>query len=251
MNKLTPDFLKSLKESERRELLDLLEKRERLLARNKIDSYYPDAGPLRRELYKDALEFFKAGATHRERCVLAANRIGKTEGMGGYESVLHLTGRYPKWWEGRRFNEPISAWAAGDTGKTTRDVIQLKFMGPPASYGTGLIPGDLIIRKTPKAGLPDAIETIYVKHISGGASEVTLKSYDQGREAFQGTAKHLMWYDEEPPLDVYTEGLLRTMETGGFKGGMVIATFTPLRGLSEVVKYFLDIQAEETVEEVK
>lgn len=241
--------MKSLKESERRELLSLLEARQILIARNKIDSYYPDQGPLRRELYRKHLEFFRAGIIHRERCVLAANRIGKTESMGGYETVLHLTGRYPPWWEGRRFSAPISAWASGDTGKTTRDVIQLKLMGPTASYGTGLIPFSLILRKTPKAGLPDAIETIYVKHSSGGVSEVTLKSYDQGREAFQGTAKHLVWYDEEPPLDVYTEGLLRTMETVGFTGGMVIATFTPLRGLSEVVKYFLDIQAEETASE--
>jgi hypothetical protein len=59
---------------------------------NRIDSYYPDEGPLRRELYPKHLEFFRAGVEHRERCFLAANRVGKTEGVGGYELTCHLTG---------------------------------------------------------------------------------------------------------------------------------------------------------------
>jgi hypothetical protein len=57
----------------------------RRASENRIDSYYPDGGPLRRELYPKHLEFFRAGIEHRERCFLAANRVGKTEGVGGYE----------------------------------------------------------------------------------------------------------------------------------------------------------------------
>jgi hypothetical protein len=53
---------------------------------------------------------------------MAANRVGKTEGAGGYEMTCHLTGRYPDWWEGRRFSGPVRAWAAGKTNETTRDV---------------------------------------------------------------------------------------------------------------------------------
>ena len=30
-----------------------------------------------------------------ERAMMAANRVGKTWGAGGYETALHLTGRYP------------------------------------------------------------------------------------------------------------------------------------------------------------
>ena len=44
-----------------------------------------------------------------------------------------------------------------------------------------------------------------------------------------------MWFDEEPPLDVYVEGLTRTNATGG----ITIVTFTPLLGMSEVVMLFL------------
>jgi hypothetical protein len=38
------------------------------------------------------MEFFEAGAKYRERCMMAANRVGKTLGVGGYETAAHLTG---------------------------------------------------------------------------------------------------------------------------------------------------------------
>ena len=77
------------------------------LSQRQLYKYYPEQGPLRRELYAKQMEFFRAGATYRERCFMAANRVGKTEGTGGYETTLHITGLYPHWWEGRRFEEPI------------------------------------------------------------------------------------------------------------------------------------------------
>jgi len=202
-------------------------------------------GPLARKHYPRHLEFFAAGAQHRERCFLAANRVGKTEGVGAYELSLHLTGRYPVWWVGRRFTCPISAWAAGDTSKTTRDIIQRTLLGPVGSYGTGMLPADSIVNQTSKPGVPDAVETVYVAHVSGGTSEIGLKSYDQGRASFQGTSKHVIWLDEEPSFDIYCEGLTRTMATSTFEGGIVVCTFTPLLGMSETVRYFLDIKLAE------
>ena len=74
-----------------------------------------------------------------------------------------------------------------------------------------------------------------VAHISGGNSLLSLKSYDQRREAFQGTEQDIIWLDEEPPIDIYTECLIRTMTTNG----LLILTFTPLEGLSEVVLNYL------------
>ena len=207
---------------------------------HRLASYYPEAGPLRRELYPRHMEFFRHGANERERLFMAANRVGKTEGAGGYEMALHLTGDYPDWWEGRRFDEPVKAWAAGDTSQTVRDIVQFKLLGPINDLGTGLIPGDSIIDTKRRAGnVPDLIETVRVKHKSGGVSILTFKSYDQGREAFQGTEQNVVWLDEEPPSDVYSECLLRTMPTATFTGGIVMLTFTPLRGLSDVVLSFL------------
>lgn len=203
--------------------------------RRKIYTYYPAEGPLRRELYPKHLEFFRAGLHHRERLALAANRVGKTEGIGGYETTLHLTGLYPDWWEGRRFNYPIRAWAAGDTSQTVRDIIQAKLLGPPGEHGTGLIPYDCILSKTSKSGVPNAVQDIQIRHETGGISYLTLKSYDQRRESFQGTEQDLVWLDEECPIDIYSECLIRTMTTNG----LMILTFTPLSGITDLIKTFL------------
>ena len=221
--------------SEKLELLKLLEEKERRVRTNKLRTYFPDRGPLRRELYPKHMAFFKAGATHRERLFLGANRIGKTEGTGGFEMALHLTGDYPDWWEGRRFDRPIKARASGDTAKTVRDILQEKLMGPITDLGTGLIPQDAIVKTTPKQGISNAFDMVFVKHKSGGISRLQFKSYDQGRESFQGEEIDLDWLDEESPVDIYVECLLRTMTNNG----MVICTFTPLQGLSEMVMLFL------------
>ena len=150
--------------------------------------------------------------------------------------ALHLTGRYPEWWNGRRFEHAVDAWAVGENSKTVnREILQPKLLGRPGRLGTGMIPGDAIVRAVPKPNVPEAIETIYVRHASGGESVLTLKSYEQSRESFQGSEKHVIWLDEECPKDIYVECLIRTMTTNG----LVILTFTPLKGLTELVKDFL------------
>jgi phage terminase large subunit-like protein len=212
----------------------MLEERLRRANERKLFSYYPDAGPLRRELYPKHTGFFEAGKRFRERLMLAANRVGKTEGVGGYEVAIHMTGRYPDWWEGRRFTKPVSVWVAGDTSKTVRDILQFKLLGPMTALGTGLVPKDDIIKVVSKPGVAEAVEIAMVRHATGGESRVIFKSYDQKRESFQGTEQDIIWLDEEPPLDVYTECVLRTMTTNG----MVILTFTPMMGMSETVMAF-------------
>jgi len=207
---------------------------ERRKVRNRIDTFYQT--PENRAGYPVHMAFFEAGKSYRQRLALAANRVGKTEGMGGYETTLHLTGKYPDWWKGRRFTKPVSWWIGGDTATTVRDIIQFKLLGKTGDYGTGLIPYDNVIDTTNKRGVPDAVENIYIKHISGGRSVCQLKSYDQGREAWQGTEQHGVWLDEEPPESIYTEALTRTMTTGG----IVLNTYTPMKGMTEVTKSFLD-----------
>ncbi len=234
--------LSKLTRAEKIELLALFEaKRDREQA-NKLARYYPDEGPLRRELYPKHMEFFEAGATYRERCAMAANRIGKTEGMGGYETALHLTGLYPHWWKGRRFPERVDWWAAGKNFETTRDIVQAKLFGPityregvKTVKGTGLIPRDRIGRITWKQGVQDLIDTVEIKHETGDWSLLGLKSYQQGRGGFEGTEKHGVWLDEEPPLDIYNECLIRTATTGG----IVMLTYTPLEGATDTVLAFM------------
>lgn len=219
------------------EVLELTEALRRIDERNKLLSYYPDTGPLRRELYQKHLEFFRLGATHKERLLLGGNRAGKSF-AGAYEVACHLTGWYAPWWEGRRFTGPTSWIVAGDTARTTRDIIQEKLLGTPGNpnaLGTGMIPADAILRSVAKAGVPDAIENTHVKHISGGQSLLQFRSFDQGRAIFQGTAQHGIWIDEETDISVYTEALMRTMTTNG----IVLVTMTPLQGLTPLVLSFL------------
>lgn len=220
----------------------LLSEAERRKARRKLFTYYPDEGPLARHLYPKHIEFLAAGKTYRERCAICANRVGKTESMGGYETTLHLTGRYPDWWAGKRFEHPISAWAAGKTRETTRDIVQTKLLGPVLQQGarrvfagTGLIPGEDIGGFTWRHGTNNLADTIMVRHQAGGWSVLGLKAYEQGSGSFEGTEKHLIWLDEEPPQGVYGECLIRLATTGG----LIMVTFTPLEGITEVVEGFL------------
>lgn len=220
----------------------LLQETERKRAENRIRYLYPDDGPLRREFYPKHLRFFEAGASYQERCFMAGNRVGKTV-VGAYETAVHLTGEYPDWWPGHRFNEPIEAWAAGDTSETTRDIVQAELMGPAAEFGSGLVRRDAIIGEPSKrAGVPGAMDTAQIRHTSGGVSLLGFKSYDQGRKKFQGTKKHLCWCDEEPPADVYDEMMLRLMTTNG----LMMCTFTPLSGLTEIALRYLPDLAPQT-----
>ena len=187
--------------------------------------------------YDKQRDFHNAGADFKERLFMAGNQLGKTL-AGGNEWAIHLTGRYPDWWQGYRFNRPVRLWAAGVTAESTRDNPQRILVGPPqqpGEAGTGTIPQDCIIKSTPARGTAHALDSVVVKHEAGGESVLSFKSYEKGREKWQGETLDGVWFDEEPPEDIYTEGLTRTNTTGG----PAIMTFTPLLGMSEVVRKYL------------
>lgn len=219
-----------------------------LLARRaqyRFRAWFPDEGPFRRDLYRKHVQFLAAGAWARERVFVAANRCGKSE-TGAYECTCHLTGLYPHWWAGKRFDRPVQMWAAGTSGKKTREVVQTKLVGRLApeedsreltavGIGTGMIPAHLIVSHSMKAGTPNAIDMAWIRHVSGGLSCVTFKSYEQGREGFDGDSVEVIWLDEECPMEIYVECLLRTMTVQG----CVMLTFTPLQGLTPLVLSFM------------
>lgn len=236
---VVPVLPSSMGREERVELLALLKEREKRAARRKLWTYYPDEGPLRRDLYAQHMEFFRLGKETPTRCFMAANRVGKTEGAGGYELVMHLTGHYPEWWPGRRFDGPVDAWAAGDTKETVRDIIQNKLVGTEGNHGTGLIPGADLLQTMKRQNGNGALDFALVRHKTGGVSRLGFKSYDQGREAFQGTEKHVVWLDEESNEGVRAECVMRLMTTDG----LLIETFTPLRGLTPIVMGYLGDEA--------
>lgn len=214
-------------------LAELLAERRRR-SRNKFDRMFPDVGPYRRELYPKHLEVVRATARSNQVAFIAANKVGKSE-LGCYCLAAWLTGRYPHWWDGRRFPRSVSIWAVGEKNSVVRDSLQLKLLGPLSEMGTGLIPGDAITRATRKSGLSDAIDTLSIRHVSGGLSTLRFKSYEEGRKAFQASDIDILLCDEEPPADIYNEALLRTM----VKEGLALCCFTPLSGWSEIVEQFL------------
>ena len=213
--------------------------RSELAYRDKYERFrrlFPDAGPFRRELYAKHVEFFNAGATFKERIIFGGNRTGKIE-AGGYEATCHATGIYPDWWTGKRFYTPTSGVASGKSGKVVRDTVQVKLLGfPVTEFGSGMIPKDLLIEEDCKraSGTPDLYDIIAIRHSSGGRSIINLKSYDQGREAFEGTERHWIWEDEEADQLIHGENVARTMTVGG----IVYNTYTPLKGQTELTMDF-------------
>lgn len=227
-----------LPKAEKLRLLELLKEKQRREKYNRIKSMFPDKGEYRRELYARHLEFFTAGAYHRERLFMAGNRVGKTEG-GGTECSYHLTGNYPDWWDGRKFDKPIRAMVAGDTSETTRDILQKKLLGGKFGtdeWGSGLIPKECLGKPMLKQGVSGGYSEVPIKYKNGEWSTLKFRSYDQGRRIFQGQELEFFWADEECPYEVYEEGLLRTATTDG----IVILTFTPLTGLTPLVLSFLE-----------
>lgn len=248
--KIDPEVFSSWKEDKQNQYLELLQEENDYRRYNKIDTLYPDTGPLRRDLYPKHINILSAGLAYPQRCAFGGNRTGKSQSIGAFEVACHATGIYPHWWKGRVFEKPVSIWACGDTAKTVRDVNQLELMGDSDDYGSGMLRRDCILDYK-AGGLPNSLDTIDIRHISGGVSHIGFKSYEGRRKVFQGTAKELIWLDEEPPYDVYQECLLRTLTTKG----LILLTFTPLSGMSQVVLGFMpesDIKMErpDTEEEI-
>lgn len=190
--------------------------------------------------YTKQKEFHFAGVKFRERLFMAGNQLGKTY-SGAMEAAFHLTGDYPEWWEGRRFLAPTRGWALGVTNEATRDNPQRLLMGLAdhsgnnVKFGTGAIPKKAIVSFQMARGMADAVDTVQIRHKSGGISTLSFKSYERGRQKLQGESLDFVWADEEPDSDVYAELLARITA----RQGMLFMTFTPLLGMSEVVRRFL------------
>ena len=196
---------------------------------NKLDFYDP---------YPYQLNFHETGAEANQRLLMAANRIGKSY-SGAAEMAYHITGLYPKWWNGRRFKKPIVAWAGGVSNETTRDIVQYELLGSPDdpdAFGSGSIPRSCIIKTERKPGVPNAKSMALIKHVSGGNSSLFFKAYEMGVDKWQGRSVDCVWLDEEPSRELYSQAVTRTLD----RRGMVYMTFTPESGMTETVASFMN-----------
>lgn len=226
--------LDKLSDVELKKLEKTLGQLERQQNENKLSFYVP---------YPKQRDFHDAGAVFKERLLSSGSQFGKTT-AGGAEVAMHLCGRYPDWWLGRRFEGPTRIWVLGNTSEMTRENSQKHLLGENG-MGTGMIPKDCIDEKQAYLGhgAGGLYDSMRIRHFNrhgkqDGWSTLLFKTYGKGQENLQGDTIHAFWCDEEPPLDVYIELLARVTRTNGM--GMV--TFTPLKGATDVYKRFADEQ---------
>lgn len=186
--------------------------------------------------FKHQLDFFRTGNFDR-RGILAANRIGKTVSTC-YETAYHLTGQYPDWWEGYKFDGPITAMVAGEGWGQVALVLQNELLGTQdvkitENLGTGAIPRDSIVVDTMRNDGANCIGC-EIKHVSGQKSYLLFANYTQEVRQLQGLKLNLAVFDEQPPDDFFSEVVTRTATTQG----KVLCSFTPLKGLNGLVSKF-------------
>ena len=174
---------------------------------------------------------------------MCANQIGKSTG-GAYIMAVHATGLYPDWWKGHRFTKPGYFWAAGVSNDTTRDICQSELFGmaeDEEAWGTGFVPLDCIGQKTRRRGTTgNTYDSVMVKFHGPdgkfkGYTRIGFKSYEMGEEKFFGRPVDFIWLDEQPPSNIYTQCITRTVATRGY----VLMTFTPEHGITPVVHQFM------------
>jgi phage terminase large subunit-like protein len=213
-----------------------LEARVTQMAEAKLGRYAP---------YFKQMLFHASGLTNSQRLFQAPNRAGKSQ-AGAAEVAMHMTGIYPEWWTGRRFTTPATGWLAGESEDAIRQTAMKHLLGTetpinqPHLVGTGFLPKDSIVKVIQGRGGADRVATLIVKHTSGANSTLGVKTYQQERGIWQGAGLDFLWFDEEPPIDLYIEGLARLFATNG----IAFTTFTPLKGRSAVIALFYDEEVE-------
>jgi phage terminase large subunit-like protein len=177
--------------------------------------------------YPTQLAFFAAGSTGvHQRLIYGGNQVGKSLCCAA-EVAWHLTGQYPAWFKGKRFTKPIRCWVVGESVILVRDTLQRQLCG--AEFGTGTIPLESFGKKPIMiSGGMQAIDTAFVAHQTDGKvdgiSSVTFKTFEQRRERLQSESVDLIWIDERPDEQIYSELLARTTATDGH----LIVSYTPV-----------------------
>lgn len=184
-------------------------------------------------------KFFETGNKFTRRGMIAANRAGKTI-ASTYETAYHLTGRYPKGWKGKTFDGPIIAMCAGESWEQVAKTLQSKMLGcddikQGYKLGTGSIPKQAIDDKSMRTDGANVL-AIEIWHTTGGKSKLYFSNYTQQVRHLQGFELDLVVLDEQPPDETFSELVVRTAA----RNGQVICSFTPLKGMSGLVRKFWD-----------
>lgn len=146
------------------------------------------------------------------RLFLGGNRSGKSVG-GAVEAIWWVTGKHP--------------YMVTPPPPVRGRVVSVDFIN-----GVEKIVKPEIARWLPTSELVGGSwETAYNKELRtltlNNGSSIEFMSYDQVLEKFAGTSRHFIWFDEEPPHDIFTECKMRLIDTGG----RWWITMTPVEGM--------------------
>lgn len=195
--------------------------------------------------YEWQKKFYGAGSWAKQRLLMAANRVGKTYSQA-YEVACHLTGDYPEWWTGVKFDFPITVWGLGVTGEQIRDVIQKELLGDFEGQeldGRGAVPKASIIQESVirSSQTKNLVKEVKIRRKDGGISTLSLKAYSQGQHVLMGQGIDFIWIDEEPKDQaIYPQCITRTSTGNQGAGGYVAMTFTPENGMTPLVAQFME-----------
>lgn len=210
---------------------------------------------LRRRVQNERYKFYKPYAKQIQFCLslakivafFAGNQCGKSD-IASYAVFCHLTGLYPEWWDGPKFDRPINAWCVGITNESTRDNPQRKLFGKRTDkLEGGWVPPELIVDWSTRRNIADALDTVWVKHVSGGVSTVAFKSNEMGVAKLMGPTLDLVWGDEELDKEVFDELMWRM---NAVPDGKMLLTFTPLKGMTPLVMFLHDEDDPKIVERI-
>ena len=172
------------------------------------------------KIHKKQLKFHKC--KKRNRWVFGGNRTGKSE-CGAVEVVWMALGIHPY----RENKDSTFGWVVSLSSRLQKDVAQAKIL----SYLDKRYIKDIVMQSgsasSPENGV---VDRIVVKNVFGKESTIVFKSCEEGRDKFQGASLDYVWFDEEPPKDIYYECMMRVLD----KKGDIFGTMTPLKGLSFV-----------------
>lgn len=154
-------------------------------------------------------------STKKIRLYIGGNRAGKTVG-GAVESIYHMRGESP--FRALR-RPPTHGRIVTVSRKEGIDQIIVPMLQ------RWLPPSDLI-----NGSWEDSYNrSDHLLTLQNG-STAQLMTYEQETAKFAGDSKHWVWFDEEPPNDIYKECRMRVMDTEGY----IWLTMTPVDGITWV-----------------
>jgi PBSX family phage terminase large subunit len=191
-------------------LTELLRRKEQ----EKIRYFKPNPGA--QEIFFDLLK------SHREVCYFAGNKSGKT--YCGAKHCVHaaLGPNAAKYGLEVLYDRPVHIWIGSVDYKVQRESAQ-------ECIDEFLINNEVKKIHRMQHGIYDKIEFRC-------GSTIGFKTYDQGRRAWQGPKRDIIWMDEEPPADVLGEARARLIG----KDAKMIFTMTPLMGLTVIHEEFIE-----------